>query len=368
MTMRLEAVPLHRKQHPGVPDADVTEHGLETSDGLSLGLTRFSRGRCRRAVILTHGLTSSREMFTMPEHLNFVTYLLDEGLTDVWVLDWRGSCRLPYNRGGHGHNIDDVAMIDLPEAVERVRALVGPDVSLHFVAHCLGALALGMSLAAGRITGLASAIAHAVFLTPQTGRMATAKLLGWTDLLATWFPDGCLPIDPRECGLRSRALPYFLLAAAMRGRCKDAVCQTLNFTYGSEQSVFRHDNLDPRTHARLGELFGPLPLSFMKHLRKMVVAGRPVKMWPGDPHYQALPDDYLDAIANLKTPCLLLATDANGMWGDANVLCHDILSRQLGRAQISLRTIVGYGHQDVFIGRNAALDVFPALVDFLRAH
>src|SRR5206468_1318403 len=98
-------------------------------------------------------------------------------------------------------------------------------------------LALGMSLAAGRISGLSSMIAHAVFLTPILGRVAMTKLLTLTDLFSRWFTAGYVPFDPGEVGLRSHALPYFLISAARRGRCRDAVCQTLNFTYGGDQSV-----------------------------------------------------------------------------------------------------------------------------------
>lgn len=357
-----------RSQHAGVPDAIVSEFPLAASDGVTIRLTRFLRRPGDRAVMLTHGLTSSRQMFTMPEHVNLVNFLLDDGFGDVWTLDWRGSSELPYNRGPDPFNLDDVALIDIPLAIARVRAEVGPHVPVHFVAHCLGALALGMSMAAGQAAGLASVVGHAVFLTPRPAPMAMAKLIGLTHVLSAWFKEGYLPVDLRELGLRSRTLPYYLLAAALRGRCRDPVCQALNFTYGGDQSVFRHDNLDPQTHARLHQLFGPLPLSYIQHLRKMALAGRPVKLRPGDSKYGRLPDDYLAGAGGIRTPILLLTGEENGMWGQANVVCHELLARQLGREQVSLRVIPGYGHQDVFIGRSAALDVFPIIADFLNAH
>jgi hypothetical protein len=31
-------------------------------------------------------------------------------------------------------------------------------------------------------------------------------------------------------------------------------------------------------------------------------------------------------------------------------------------------SFTGYGHQDVFMGRDSARDVFPWMVDFLRRH
>lgn len=357
-----------RAEHCGVRDASVSEHALATSDGLTLRLTRFLRRPCGQAVILTHGLTSSRSMFTMAEHVNIVAYLLDEGFTDVWILDWRGSSDLPYNRGSEPFTLDDVALIDIPEAIQRVRAEVGPGVSLHFVAHCLGSLAVGMSLAAGLAMDLTSVVGHGVFLTPRPPPATMARILGLTDALSLWFKDGYLPMDSRELGLRSRALPYFLIAAATRGRCRDQICQALNFTYGSHDSVFRHDNLHPDTHARLHELFGPLPFSYIKHLRSMALAGRAVKMRPRDSKYDRLPDDYLAELTAVRTPILLLVGDENRMWGQSNAVCHEVLTEQLGREQVALQSVAGYGHQDVFIGRSAALDVFPLIGDFLRAH
>ena len=52
------------------------------------------RGRttpARDSVMIVHGLTTSTDMFIMPEHYNLVSYLLDNGYTDVWCLDMRMS-------------------------------------------------------------------------------------------------------------------------------------------------------------------------------------------------------------------------------------------------------------------------------------
>lgn len=36
--------------------------------------------------------------------------------------------------------------------------------------------------------------------------------------------------------------------------------------------------------------------------------------------------------------------------------------------QHQLAVFPGYGHQDVFMGEHASLDVFPMMVDFLEQH
>jgi cholesterol oxidase len=63
----------------GVPDAEVSVHPFATDDGLGLNLTRFRRADCDDVVLLVHGLTSSSDLFIMPEHRNLASYLLDTG-------------------------------------------------------------------------------------------------------------------------------------------------------------------------------------------------------------------------------------------------------------------------------------------------
>ncbi len=66
----------------GVKDAAVTTHYFETEDKLGLSLLRFARGEpndATEAVLIIHGLTTSTDMYIMPEHYNLVSYLLDNG-------------------------------------------------------------------------------------------------------------------------------------------------------------------------------------------------------------------------------------------------------------------------------------------------
>ena len=81
----------------GVKDAEVSVHPFTTDDGLGLNLTRFRRAECDDVVLLVHGLTSSSDLFIMPEHRNLASYLLDTGFTDVWAVDFRMSNRFPYD-------------------------------------------------------------------------------------------------------------------------------------------------------------------------------------------------------------------------------------------------------------------------------
>ena len=96
----------------GVKDADVTTHWFWTEDKIGLSMLRFRRGLpddASEAVLIIHGLTTSTDMFIMPEHYNLVSYLLDNGYRDVWCLDFRMSNRHSYNLFKHRYTMDDVA-------------------------------------------------------------------------------------------------------------------------------------------------------------------------------------------------------------------------------------------------------------------
>ena len=75
--------------------------------------------------MIVHGLTTSTDMFIMPEHYNLVSYLLDNGYTDVWCLDMRMSNRHSYNLFPHRYTFDDIALYDYPPAIDIIREHVG---------------------------------------------------------------------------------------------------------------------------------------------------------------------------------------------------------------------------------------------------
>src|SRR5258708_26655516 len=118
----------------GVPDAEMSERLFATEDGLGLSLTRFHRADCDDVVLLIHGLTLSRDMFIMPEHTNLVSFLLDQGFTDVWALDFRMSNRFPYDMETHRDTLDDVELFDNPAALSEQREVVGVS-RAHVSAH-----------------------------------------------------------------------------------------------------------------------------------------------------------------------------------------------------------------------------------------
>jgi alpha-beta hydrolase superfamily lysophospholipase len=350
--------PLRHRLDP----ARVEEIPFHAGDGVRLGLTRIGGGeRDRPAVLLLHGHTASADMFLLPETRNLVDVLLDDGY-EPWLLDWRGSCRLPYNETGQRYTYDDVALHDIPDAVARIRERIG-DRPLFVVAHCIGSLALSLSMTAGLVPGLAGVVSQGVFLTPKLAGRTSLRMTVAGELLKNRIDH--IPVDFRKVGLRSRYTPLFALAS--RGAvCPDPTCQILhNSAWGSGASLFLHENLSDTTHDRLAELLGPAPLWILPHLRRIELARSVVRWHDTDHRYRALPPNALDAAARIDTPVLLLAGSENGLWLDSQKLCHEVLAHRRPELDVSYTEIPGYGHLDTFLGRGAALDVFGHILEFL---
>jgi pimeloyl-ACP methyl ester carboxylesterase len=153
----------------GVPRAEVSVHPFATGDGLGLTLTRFHAAECEDVVLLVHGLTSSSDMFIMPEHRNLVSFLLDSGFGDVWALDFRMSNRFPYSVETRRDSLDDIAAFDHPAAMRELRRQLGVR-RIHVIAHCLGSVSFQMSLFGGTVDGVTSMVANSVGLTVWDSR------------------------------------------------------------------------------------------------------------------------------------------------------------------------------------------------------
>jgi len=352
----------------GVRDAHVSTHYVTTDDRLGLSLLRFERARCDDVVLLVHGLTSSSDMFMMPEHVNLVSYLLDKGFTDVWSFDNRMSNRHSYNLHRHRYNFDDVALFDYPAALRAMRAHIG-DRRVHVICHCLGSMTFMMSLFGGAVGNIASVVSNSVALTPRIPRWARIKL-AVAPFLVEYVMS--LPyVDPgasEDPGLA----PGELLARAVslfHPECDVPACHMLSMMWGSGcPALYEHANLDERTHRRVRDLFGGTSVHYYRHIRKMVRAyNTAVKFAPADPRYAELPDDYLTYAPQIETPILFLSGDRNRVFMNSNVLCYRRLEDVAPRRH-ELAILEGYGHQDVFMGKRVHVDVFPRILAFLRRH
>ena len=350
----------------GVRDAVVEPHHFSTEDKIGLSMLRFYRGTPGEAVLIIHGLTTSTDMFIMPEHENLVSYLLDRGY-DVWCLDYRMSNRYSYNLFQNRYNMDDIALFDYPAALAVMRESIG-DTPIHVICHCLGAVSFMMSLFGKAVDGITSVIANSAALTPRVPVWSLAKLQ-----LAPFFVESVLglpylnPQWSEDAGL-SRGKIFSRVVSTLHPECDVPACHMLSLMWGTGwPALYSHDKLAEVTHRRGGDLYGATNVHYYRHVRRMVLAGQAVKMEPNDPTYDRLPDDYFAYAEEIETPVLLVTGDRNHVFTDSNVVCHSRLEAIVpGRHQLAI--LPGYGHQDPFMGDNVAEEVFPVFAEFLARH
>ena len=366
MTTSTREIPLYTLE--GVKNAEISTHPFTTKDKLGLSLLRFKQAPCDDVVLIIHGLTTSTDMFIMPEHYNLVQYLLDQGFTDVWSLDFRMSNRHSYNLSQHRYNMDDIALFDHPAAVAKIREHIG-DRRLHVICHCLGSVSFTMSLFGQAVSGITSVIANSVALTPRIPNWSKVKLtfapfiveyiLGFPYLNPRWSEDPGL----------TRGKIFSKIVSVFHQECDVPACHMLSLMRGTGwPALYSHENLHEVTHRRGGDLYGGNAVHYYRHVLKMVFAdSRAVKFSPQDSTYDALPDDYFEHIQDIQTPVLFMTGDNNRVFTDSNIVCHQRLN-EIVPGRHELHIFPGYGHQDVFMGKNCHIDIFPRLVEFLKQH
>ena len=359
-------IPLYTTE--GVTDARVTIHPFSTADKLGLSLLRFWRTDCDDVVVILHGLTTSSDMFIMPEHYNLVQYLLDNGYGDVWTLDYRMSSRYSYNLRRNQYNMDDIALFDYPPALATMREHIGSKRRIHVICHCLGSVSFMMSLFGKAVDGIRSVIANSVALTPRIPLWSSLKLSVGPFLLDTLGIEYINPYWRRQPGFSVGKLLAWGVSALHR-ECKVPECHMLSFMWGSgSPALYLHENLHDVTHKRGGDLYSGVSLNYYRHVRKMVASDNTAVVYePTNPKYSALPRNYFEHARDIQTPVLFITGEQNNVFTDSNIVCHQKLEKIVpGRHERHI--FPNYGHQDVFMGKNCHNDIFPRLLEFLRTH
>ncbi|TFI53376.1 alpha/beta fold hydrolase [Mastigocladus laminosus UU774] len=357
-------IPLYTLE--GVKNAEVSTHHFSTEDMLGLSMLRFQRATSDDVVLIIHGLTTSTDMFIMPEHYNLVQYLLDKGFGDVWTLDYRMSNRHSYNLQMHRYNMDDIALFDHPAAIAKMREHIG-DRRIHVICHCLGSVSFVMSLFAKAVTGISSVIANSVALTPRVPNWSQVKLTFAPFLVE--YVLGIPYINPRwseDPGLTKGKI-FSQAVSAFHHECNVPACHMLSLMWGTGwPALYSHENLHDVTHRRGGDLYGGNGLHYYRHVRKMVKNNNTaVKFEPNNPKYDRLPNNYFEYAEEIETPVLFMTGDRNHVFTDSNIVCHQRLE-QIVPGRHELHVFPGYGHQDVFMGKNVHVDIFPRLLQFLN--
>jgi pimeloyl-ACP methyl ester carboxylesterase len=329
---------------------------FRAGDGMELNLIHVQGGQppSRGPVLVLHGAGVRANLFRPPVGSTFVQALLEHGY-DVWLENWRASIDLPPTEW----TLDKAAAYDHPQAVKTVLAETGAS-SLKAVVHCQGSTSFMMAAVAGLLPQVKTVVSNAVSLhtqIPAVTRAAFHVTLPVMKRLVDY-------LDP-QWGNYAPDTTAKLITAYVRAthhECDNTVCRLVSFTYGiGFPTLWSHANLNSATHDWIRHEFAKVPLTFFEQMLKCVEAGHLVAVdgLPGLPSDFAAQKPQTDArfvfIAGQQNRCFL-AQGQQETFEYFNRL-------QPGRHAVHI--LPGYGHLDVFLGKDSAAQIFPLILQEL---
>ena len=145
--------------------------------------------------------------------------------------------------------------------------------------------------------------------------------------------------------------------------CDNGVCKHASFIYGAgHPTLWRHENLNDETHNWLSDEFAEVPLTFFQQMAACVDHGS-LKAVEG---HAALPEDFAAVRPKTDARIAFVTGEQNACFvPESQVRSFDHFNRQRP-GHHSLRVFPGYGHLDVFMGKDAARDTFPVIAEELE--
>ncbi|MDR6534979.1 alpha/beta fold hydrolase [Variovorax soli] len=331
-------------------------HSVDVGDGFKIKLTRYAGG-ARGPVVLAPGFSVRASSFaTDTVEQNLVEALCAKGY-DVWLFDYRaspdsGSPIAPFT-------IDDIARIDWPAAVRFILAATGAR-DLQAIAHCVGSMSLLMALLDG-MTGVRSIVSSQLTLHPVTNWLNHAKAdLGLARMLESYAPledrfdsvPGTTDLD-REIDTLAWKVPV-----PAGEECKNPLCRRVFSIFGPS---YTHAQLNNATHIALAEMFGCVSLRPFEQLSLMMQQAKAVDSEGRDVY--VVPEK----AARLALPISFVAGAGNELFfPETCIRTQRWLAAHNDPALYTRHIFDGYAHMDLFIGRDAARDVFPYLITQLE--
>src|SRR5262249_23678337 len=143
---------------------------------------------------------------------------------------------------------------------------------------------------------------------------------------------------------------------ATHHECTNNVCRLASFMYGvGKPTLWSHALLDDATHDWLQAEFGPVPLTFFDQISRCIRAGQLVAV----DGFARLAAAVARGPPRTDARIILLAGGRNRCFSpESQHRTYDFLQRRGGSAY-GIHVFPEYGHLDIFMGKNAARDVFP---------
>lgn len=310
-------------------------------------------------ILLVHGAGVRSKIFMPPHSEDNVVQNIDETLADagydVWNLDWRASIDQKPNTW----TLDEAAVYDYPSTVKYILDHTNKD-TLKALVHCQGSTSFMLSLVAGLLPEVTCVVSNAVSLHPIVPRLAYYKAVYGTSVLkhlVTYVNPQWGIVAPQGW---PKALDYFVKAT--HHECTNPVCKWSSFVYGSGYpTLWRHENLEEVTHDWLKGEFAHVPMSFFDQISQSIKAGHIVTTGK----HKELPLSIVQRAPKTDARIVLLAGELNNCFTpQSQARSFDYLDKY-APGKHSFHEVTGYGHLDMFIGKNASRDVFPLILDEL---
>ncbi len=325
---------------------------FRSGDGFECNLLHISGSKpsWRGPVLLVHGAGVRANIFRAPVQTTIVDYLVERGY-DVWLENWRASIDFAPN----AWTLDQAALYDHPCAVKTIIKETGCS-EMKAIIHCQGSTSFTMSALAGLVPEVNVIVSNAVSLHTVVPAFSGVKLNCALPLISLVTP--CL--NP-QWGLHASTFPakvIALMVAIVHHECHNPVCKQVSFTYGSGfPALWRHENLNELTHEWVKQEFAAVPISFFRQMRRCVRRGHLISVTGS----KDLPADFTTEPPKTEARFSLFSGAKNLCFlPESQRRSFDFFNARRKNYH-SLNIIENYSHLDIFMGQNAARDVFPLM-------
>ena len=322
-------------------------------DGFQCNLWRLKSNSpsYKEPVLLIHGAGVRSNIFNPPNQKNLLDVLTDAGY-DVWLENWRGSMECEKNEW----NLDQVADNDHPAAVREICRVTGAT-SIKAIVHCQGSTSFMISAIKGLIPQVKTIVSNAVSLHPIVPQFSKFKL----NYLVPAVKPITKYLNPQwgDYAPDLKAKAFKLLVKLTHPENDTNVGKFVSFTYGTGfPALWELENLTPETKDWIRTEFGNVPLTFFDQIKRSVKQGSLVSA-KGDVNYGSLKpktDARFVFLTGKLNKCFC---------SESQLITYTYFNRQKSDYH-QLYEFDRYSHLDIFLGKNAAEDVFPTIVKELK--
>lgn len=343
----------------GQPRKGYEEHivPFTAGDGFQCNLinVRGTDPPTKGPILLVHGAGVRANIFLPPVKRTIVDELIDNGY-DVWLENWRASIDLTPNEW----TLDQAALYDHPAAVKTVVKQTG-QTEVKAIIHCQGSTSFMMSAIAGLIPEVKTIVSNAVSLHPIIPKFSEFKIRAAIPLASHLSRY----LNP-QWGLDSPTVFskfVTLFVKLTHHECDNPVCKQVSFTYGTGfPTLWSHENLNDPTHEWIKGEFADVPMRFFLQMGRCVKAGHLVAYET----MKELPQNYIGQPPKTDARFAFFAGKDNLCFlPESQVESFEYFDRKR-KSYHSLHVLPHYGHLDVFIGKDAAKEVFPLMLEELE--